>query len=340
MKKVLVSIFLLIFGICLVGCETIIEYVPLSIITKDEKFTSAYVCAVNGDSEVLIVNFNELKEKDFYKNIMNSSTKPTSVLPEEVSTYSLVIKSNDNTLHFECMSDLYAQYNDKWYLIKCSKADLNELENYLNPYNNETYKLSIQNDSSNDLIGIKDEYKAGEEVEVKMFYENDVITYVFLNGELLGALNGVNSLKFNMPAQDSTLVLTYNNDKIYKTRVIDNFNLLVEPLKKYYIAGETVKVITKFLSGPKIDVQVDGQFLDVKEGLDFDFYYEFVMPEKDVEIIILYNGIINKSCENNEHQWDDGIQFDTGTGEYVLEYTCKLCGNKKRETYYNNSFGK
>lgn len=330
MKKVFVSIFLFIFGICLVGCETIVEYVPLSIITKDEEFISAYVSAVNGDSEVLIVDFNELKEEDFYKNIMNSSAKPTDVLPEEISTYSLVIKSDNNTLHFECMSDLYAQYNDKCYLIECSKADLNELKKYLNPYKDEIYELTIQNDSSNEISGIKEEYKVGEEVEVKMFYEKDVLTYVFLNGELLGSLNGINSLKFNMPAKDSTLVLTYENDKIYRASVIDNFNLLKEPLKKYYNAGETVKVITKFLSGPKIDVQVDGQFLDIKEeGLDFD--YEFIMPEKDVEIIILYNGFINKPCENDEHQWDEGIEIYTGTGEYILEYSCQLCGTKKRE---------
>ena len=195
------------------------------------------------------------------------------------------------------------------------------------------YKLTIQNDSSNELIGIKNEYKAGEEVEVKMEYDMAVEAYVFLNGELLGTLNGSNSLKFNMPEKDSTLVVTYTNAEIYKVNVIDNFDLLIVPLKEYYNAGDTVQVITKFLSGPRVDVQVDGQFLEIKELEAFGYYgYEFIMPEKDVEIVILYNGLMNKPCEDNTHKWDEGIEIDTGTGTPVVEYTCRLCGNKYRVT--------
>lgn len=193
------------------------------------------------------------------------------------------------------------------------------------------YKLTIQNDSSNELIGIKNEYKAGEEVEVKMEYDMAVEAYVFLNGELLGTLNGSNSLKFNMPEKDSTLVVTYTNGDIYKISVIDNFDLLIVPLKEYYNAGDTVQVITKFLSGPRVDVQVDGQFLEIKELEAFGYYgYEFIMPEKDVEIAILYNGLMNKPCENNEHQWDEGKHLQVpGGGHEELVYTCEYCGYHK-----------
>ncbi len=61
------------------------------------------------------------------------------------------------------------------------------------------------------MKGIKDEYEAGEEVEVKMIYSDDIVTYVHLNGENIGWLNGTNSVKFNMPAKDSELVITYSN---------------------------------------------------------------------------------------------------------------------------------
>ena len=98
MKKILVSVFLLVFGLCLAGCETIVEYTSLSSITKDEDFTSAYLSSVNGDAQVLPVDFEDLKEKNFYKNIMNSSAKPTDVLPEVVPMWSLVIKSDSNQL--------------------------------------------------------------------------------------------------------------------------------------------------------------------------------------------------------------------------------------------------
>ena len=36
--------------------------------------------------------------------------------------------------------------------------------------------------------------------------------------------------------------------------------------------------------------------------------------------------------EECNHEWDDGIEVEGGSGCYVMEYTCTLCGDKKRET--------
>ena len=83
-------------------------------------------------------------------------------------------------------------------------------EKYMNLNNEETYKLTIQNQTAYELIGIKNEYKADEEVEVKMIYEDCVCTFAFLDGELLGELNGSDSIKFNMPAKDSVLTINYS----------------------------------------------------------------------------------------------------------------------------------
>ena len=33
-----------------------------------------------------------------------------------------------------------------------------------------------------------------------------------------------------------------------------------------------------------------------------------------------------------DHQWDDGVEVESGTGGYVMEYTCLLCGSIRRET--------
>ena len=133
MKKILVSMFLLVFGLCLVGCETIVEYASLSSITKDEEFTSAYLSSVNGDAQVLPVDFDDLKEKEFYKNIMNSSAKPTDVLPEVVPMWSLVIKSDSNQLVIDNLGNLYAEFNDNWYHILCSENDYVALDEFLFP---------------------------------------------------------------------------------------------------------------------------------------------------------------------------------------------------------------
>lgn len=133
MKKILVSMFLLVFGLCLAGCKTIFEYASLSSITKDEEFTSAYISSVNGDRQVLPIDFDDLKEKEFYKNIMYSSAKPTDVLPEVVPIWSLVIKSDSNQLIIDNLGNLYAEFNDNWYHILCSKNDYVALDEFLIP---------------------------------------------------------------------------------------------------------------------------------------------------------------------------------------------------------------
>ncbi len=37
-----------------------------------------------------------------------------------------------------------------------------------------------------------------------------------------------------------------------------------------------------------------------------------------------------KTAECN-HQWDDGVEIESGTGAYRMEYTCQLCGEKTQE---------
>lgn len=130
MKKILVSMFLLVFALCMAGCETIVDYASLLSIVKEENFNDASVASFRSDVRFK-VEFNDLKEQVFYINIMNSMAKPTDVLPEEVPIWSLYIKSGENALRIDNMSDLYAKYNDEWYLIKCSKEDKIALNNYL-----------------------------------------------------------------------------------------------------------------------------------------------------------------------------------------------------------------
>ena len=59
---------LLVFGFCmfLFGCQSLIEYPSLSDITKNEEFTKAYIASVNGDAQVIDVDYMALKEKDFF----------------------------------------------------------------------------------------------------------------------------------------------------------------------------------------------------------------------------------------------------------------------------------
>lgn len=42
-------------------------------------------------------------------------------------------------------------------------------------------------------------------------------------------------------------------------------------------------------------------------------------------------GYIASETECN-HQWDEGIEIESGSGGYVMEYTCLLCGSTERKT--------
>lgn len=176
MKKKLVSMFLLMFSLCLIGCG---KNVTLSSITKNEEFTTAYIASNNGDALVISKNFDDLKEKDFYKDIMASIAKPTDVLPDEIPTCSLIIESDDNILHIDCMSDLYAQYNEKWYLVKCSKEDLKALEAYLASNEEVPTNHFLRNQSGCEWLT---EIKVDDIVEIKIISESiDVAPGTFKN---------------------------------------------------------------------------------------------------------------------------------------------------------------
>ena len=40
---------------------------------------------------------------------------------------------------------------------------------------------------------------------------------------------------------------------------------------------------------------------------------------------------LSVNTESCNHQWDEGVEVESGSGGYVMEYTCTLCGSKNRE---------
>lgn len=77
----------------------------------------------------------------------------------------------------------------------------------------EIYNLNVLNETDYPLVGIKDKYAVNEEVVVKLEYEDCIETYVYLNDEYIGCLNGSNSIKFKMPQGDSTVKISYQYKK-------------------------------------------------------------------------------------------------------------------------------
>ena len=122
------------------------------------------------------------------------------------------------------------------------------------------------------------------------------------------------------------------NDGKFKLIVTDNFNLLRKDLSEYYSPGDVVRVYTQLLSGPRVSVMVNNGLIYPNGISDGFIYCEFIMPSEDVYLIILWNDIVNYSCENNIHLWDNGkIAIDTTTNDVYILYTCSKCGNVKYE---------
>ena len=125
----------------------------------------------------------------------------------------------------------------------------------------------------------------------------------------------------------------YPNGK-YKLTVIDDFGYLVKPLDKYYKVGEEVEVHLAFLSGPRVGININGEYIGENaetKHTDGHPVITFIMPDKDSILYTTCNGYILKNCGEDNHQWDEGREIEGGNGGYVMKYICELCGKTKEE---------
>ncbi len=332
MKKILVSMFLLIFGLCLVGCELIGTNIKLDDILPITKIEITKYDVSGGN----IVNNITLEDMEQINYICNNFTslklrkftgpnKPTSI------EYNFVFFNNDNEVEIiGITAQNWIDYRGRFHSIEQGEIDFN----YINTLFRNNLNLTIQNETDYELIGIKKKYKAGEEVEVKMIYEDAVVSYVHLNGKNIGWLNGTNSLKFNMPNEDSVLTINYSESKLYKLHIIDNFNLIGKQLNDYYVYGERIAFPVSYELYDTIKVTVNGV---LKEGIPplMSNYnckiYSFNMPENDCEVIIYVNGLSDYSCKDNLHHYEEEIIKVEETDSYIKKSICKLCGKTIEE---------
>lgn len=170
-----------------------------------------------------------------------------------------------------------------------------------------TYKLTIQNETDYELKGLKDNYKHNDEVELKLVYAEDVLIYVYLNDEYVGYLDGSNSVKFNMPKEDSTIKISYENFnvtpiKTYKLHIIDDNDYVINKPKEYesYFAPFTELVFyTRPIMDADIAMYVNGKFCSIqktvifKEEFLWEFYFRMPFEETVIEFKVLDEKYIN-----------------------------------------------
>ena len=283
MKKILVSLFLLVFGLCLAGCETIVEYASLSSITKDEEFTSAYISSVNGDAQVLPVDFDDLKEKEFYKNIMNSSAKPTDVLPEVIPMWSLIIKSDSNQLVIDNLGNLYAEFNDNWYHILCSENDYVALDEFLFPTDSNLTIADLIDTLEFDEVTLKKGdlslgfVKKFNELKNQSFYNNLMKVTVYSSEETLEKMTMIDVdyyLNFYIKESEEFFsiriygVHNISDDYVFCTTQSNVINDLYE----FTMTSELFNQIYDYFSGSsKIEV---AKFEEIKDIELLSFYNE------------------------------------------------------------------
>lgn len=294
MKKIYTLTFMLLLLFCLVGCTQC----TLNKLIKGREINNVSVESIS-EIKGADIKIEELKQQPFYNNIMNAKLKSINVLPDQLPKWTLFLYNDTDEIEIKYIDALYAKYDESYYTIKCLDADIEAIDNYFTAHNYK-YKLIVENEIPRIVEDLKDEYEAGEEVEIKYNRLSNILftgLYAFLNGKLIGKVDESNTVKFIMPASDSVLTLSITDDNIYKLEVTDNFNLLVKPLKHYYKVGEKVVVTTKFLSGPRIDVELNNELLPmIQESYEeYEYKYEFTMPSFDSHLIILLNGLENKN---------------------------------------------
>ena len=121
-----------------------------------------------------------------------------------------------------------------------------------------------------------------------------------------------------------------SNSNKYKLEVIDDFGYLLNPLDKYYEAGEEVDVHLKFLSGTSVGINLNGEYI----GENTDTKHEdghpvltFNMPNKDSVLYTTSNGYILKECNS-----EDAHEYEVHTLDVMpqkIVYICKFCGDRK-----------
>ena len=351
MKKILVSIFILVFGLGLIGCNRTkpdscrvgyfdvqydygtIEENKITILidnclpffdiedynieqlypgdllyieyTGNPIIEESYPGNMTGIEVDLVKLLNrtirEVSEEEIVRNESNGISKVYNysytteyVIINEELDYVPLSEYTGNTLYVS--EDNSFKYNSKESESVEPKPIPIAAFFAFNPNEEKTYNLNIQNDTNYDLINVKDNYKEDEEIIVKLEYEDDVETFVYLNDEYIGYLNGRNYIKFKMPKEHSTLKISYEYSGViptgtYKLNIIDKNDYIMNKPKEYesHFAPNTE---LKFYAYPIMDADlalyVNGKFYSIQNTVLVDgkyvWEYSFIMPAEEVTI--------------------------------------------------------
>ncbi len=157
----------------------------------------------------------------------------------------------------------------------------------------------------------------------------------FINGDFYHDGNGNYFELMHLPVfQDGTnFVNRYGfeaRDKCCQAYLIDETFICEIPVSQFEFT-ELADDIYLGDTAPDRYIEMNGERLYfIKDsyfyiGDNKSIYYDLVGKNLD-QLIAEY------SAEECNHQWDGGVEIEGGSGGYIMEYTCVLCGSKNRET--------
>lgn len=292
MKKILVSIFLLVFGLCLSGCDNNKNKKP----TVSMLYSDWYNCAKlpsmeNPFAEVYdgcyTIKIDENNNVSF-KSINQEQLKGTLEYEEKEYTIDIKITFENNEIANGSVSISNAvPYLNLFYkgvnlcFSKTKVVSKEEFEQYRNDFNKFLREAFIENN-----------YPTIEEVETDELYRQ----YTNFH-QIDPCCNGpkqyisVNKVVIDINTEKDEFIVTYSDGKIENINIFDVENIVL------------VKLDGTF---EKLDNIQDGQcFITENHTL---FYFE---------------------CE---HQWDEGVVDPfSSLSNPPIKYTCLLCGVTKKE---------
>ena len=285
MKKILVSIFLLVFGLCLVGCD-LVESKTFTIALRDGLYSGQY-----NDIYDIYIEFDNISIMEFVKTQTGNCMKDLYTKDEKYYT--------PYDVHIIITS---AAYNEKIYNTRIRFKDMVAINNQTTT----TYKLSnITDDGSYDISKFNIELVDTDNDLVADKLNLDIESK-FINGECELVYHPESGSEDLHSIQMVNYSLTYDENLVVEVGHYENSKTVIAGCKLvFYVKSSSIdKEVLMYIN----DEQVGHPQKSIYHGDEW-YEYEYIIGYSNVDIRFKEVPIFH------EHEYIDGLcdcgEFDT-----------------------------
>ena len=359
MKKLLLSCFTVFFCICCLASCTLFATHSITYADKETEslLLDGYVPRRANPGDTVVLRAGPIMDADLYfyangvqiENTHNDSDywEYTFIMPNEdvIITHDI---SGDGPIRV--VNDILRNQDGCEWLNEITAEDIAKVKIIKGAVGVAPGSLKKIQSSTNETT-IKRIFEA--------FYLGEIIPIPKQDGEIDGG--GSVTVKFVL--KNGTVNEIYFNNGHYQDVNGNYFDLYIPEFEESDNVSEAYGFITYIGTGTVCDkdyntvCEIPMDELEFYYGLDLDLpdlppydiivitefgSLDFISPD----IFYMENGeacvligknldelIAEYSAEKCNHKWDDGVEVESGTGYYVMEYTCLRCGRAKRDTF-------